>query len=138
MKTHIRVVAILHIIFSVLGLLIIAFAGLLFNSFIGFSGANDEVLTVIRSVGSVFAAIFLILILAELIAAIALLNGSKAARPWVIAFGALSLLNFPFGTALGIYTLWALLSKDNDEEVLVREVKVQEVTTIEVVQHPPQ
>jgi hypothetical protein len=30
---------------------------------------------------------------------------------FVIAFGVLQLLNFPIGTVIGVYTLWALLGK---------------------------
>jgi hypothetical protein len=41
-------------------------------------------------------------------------------RPWArglaIVLGAISLLHPPFGTALGIYTLWVLLSGDSGAE----------------------
>ncbi len=41
-------------------------------------------------------------------------------RPWArmlaIIFGFLSLMEVPFGTALGIYTLWVLLPAQSEEE----------------------
>ena len=46
--------------------------------------------------------------------------GLLARRPWartmVIVFGCLSLLSFPFGTALGIYTLWVLASSESGRQ----------------------
>jgi hypothetical protein len=33
-----------------------------------------------------------------------------------IVFGAISLIDIPFGTALGIYTLWVLLPAESEEE----------------------
>ena len=59
---------------------------------------------------SVALAVFFALLLAtEIIAGIALLKGSPTGRVFVLAFGVLQLLNFPIGTVIGIYTLWALL-----------------------------
>jgi hypothetical protein len=41
-------------------------------------------------------------------------------KPWsrtlAIVLGVLSLFDLPFGTALGIYTLWVLLPSSNEEE----------------------
>ena len=38
------------------------------------------------------------------------------ARMLAIVLGALSLLDMPFGTALGIYSLWVLLAAKSEEE----------------------
>jgi hypothetical protein len=40
------------------------------------------------------------------------------ARTVAIILGVISLFNVPFGTALGIYTLWVLLSPNADQEYL--------------------
>ncbi len=46
--------------------------------------------------------------------------GLMAHRPWArmlaIVLGCISLIHFPFGTALGIYTLWVLVSEGADVE----------------------
>ena len=46
--------------------------------------------------------------------------GLLARQPWArmltIVFGAISLIDIPFGTALGIYTLWVLLPVESEEE----------------------
>ncbi len=38
-----------------------------------------------------------------------LLGGSTAGRVITIVFSVLELINLPFGTVVGIYSLWALL-----------------------------
>ena len=46
--------------------------------------------------------------------------GLLAHQPWArmltIIFGAFSLVDIPFGTALGIYTLWVLLPAESEQE----------------------
>ena len=46
--------------------------------------------------------------------------GLLARRPWArtmaIVFGCFALASFPFGTALGIYTLWVLASSDSGRQ----------------------
>ena len=46
--------------------------------------------------------------------------GLLARQPWArmlaIIFGALSLIDIPFGTAIGIYTLWVLLPAESEQE----------------------
>jgi hypothetical protein len=45
-----------------------------------------------------------------------LLERQPWARMLAIIFGCVSLLDVPFGTALGIYTLWVLLPAQSEEE----------------------
>jgi hypothetical protein len=51
---------------------------------------------------------------------IAIGAGLLMRQPWArmltIVFGAISLIDIPFGTALGIYTLWVLLPAESEEE----------------------
>jgi hypothetical protein len=46
--------------------------------------------------------------------------GLLAKQPWArmtaIVFGALNLVEMPFGTALGIYTLWVLLPAESEQQ----------------------
>jgi hypothetical protein len=59
-------------------------------------------------------------LLATAILGIATGWGLLAWQPWArmvaIIFGCFSLLDVPFGTALGIYTLWVLLPAKSEEE----------------------
>jgi hypothetical protein len=71
--------------------------------------------------GAAFIGLFALLALVELVAAICYLRGSKGARIWLIVFNVLFLFNFPVGTALGGYCLWALLRRPPDAVVVVIE-----------------
>ena len=46
--------------------------------------------------------------------------GLLAKQPWAritaIVFGALNLVEMPFGTALGVYTLWVLLPAESEQQ----------------------
>ena len=46
--------------------------------------------------------------------------GLLARQPWArmlaIIFGAFSLIDIPFGTAIGVYTLWVLLPAESEQE----------------------
>lgn len=45
-----------------------------------------------------------------------LLNRRPWARMLAIVLGCLALFNIPFGTALGIYTLWVLLPQESEQQ----------------------
>ena len=53
---------------------------------------------------------------AGLVAGWGLLNYRPWARVLALILGAISLIHFPFGTALGIYTLWVLLPTESGRE----------------------
>jgi zinc-ribbon domain len=61
-----------------------------------------------------------VLVLAKALAGFLTGYGLLQREPWArilaLIFGFLSLFNVPFGTALGIYTLWVLLPAASDEE----------------------
>ena len=50
-----------------------------------------------------------VLALPGIIGGWALFSGRSWGRPLVLVLGFLDLINIPFGTALGVYTIWALL-----------------------------
>jgi len=45
-----------------------------------------------------------------------LLARQSWARMLAIVFGAFSLIDIPFGTAIGVYTLWVLLPAESEQE----------------------
>lgn len=53
---------------------------------------------------------------ASLIAGIGLLERQTWARPLALVMAFIALLSVPFGTALGVYTLWVLMSPQADVE----------------------
>lgn len=74
----------------------------------------------VRMLVGPFMALFGGLFLAGAVAGFAAGWGLLEYRPWArllaIALGVLSLLEVPFGTALGIYTLWVLLPAQSEAE----------------------
>ena len=112
MDIHTRITAALHIAIGALGastMLIFALGANWLRSFINASGGDAAVTSFVFGFGTALAVFFALLLATEIIAGIALLKGSQTGRVFVIAFGVLQLLNFPIGTVIGIYTLWALL-----------------------------
>jgi len=45
-----------------------------------------------------------------------LLERQLWARPMALVLGIVSLIHFPFGTILGIYTLWVLMPQESEQE----------------------
>jgi hypothetical protein len=111
MNKHIQIVGALHIALgalSLLGAIIVFLVFGLAGSIVISQGQNQAagILGIIAIALGIFLAA---LALPGIIGGWALLTGRSWGRPLVLVLGALHLLNIPFGTALGIYTLWALL-----------------------------
>jgi hypothetical protein len=111
MEKHITVIAVLYIVLSALGILastvvflILAGAGLL--------SGDTEAIAITSTIGSVIFFFVFLLSIPGIIGGIGLLKRREWGRILVLILGFLNLLNIPFGTALGIYTIWALM---NDE-----------------------
>jgi hypothetical protein len=108
MDQHVTVVGVLSIIFGAL----LAFAGLLVFSLIAGAGAisgEQDAAIITGVVGTIIGGFLFVLSLPSIIGGIGLLKRKNWARILIIVIGALNLLNFPFGTAYGIYAIWVLL-----------------------------
>lgn len=113
MDRHVRILAVLNIIFGLAGL----FGGSLVLLFLGgFRGFMDWAN---RTGGSAMFNVIAagLLIFTMTLAAPCFVTGAGLLgwKPWARVLGivvcALNLMNFPFGTALGLYGLWVLLSE---------------------------
>jgi len=114
MNIHVKVVAVLHILSGVLGLIaaVIIFAVSGVAGGIVISQGERGAATVIGIVALVIGGFLAVLALPGIIGGWGLLAQKQWARVLVIVLGILHLVNFPFGTALGVYTFWVLLSKE--------------------------
>ncbi len=76
----------------------------------------------LRPLLSAIAVLLLVKSAAGIAAGLGLLQRQDWGRVLAIVLGVISLINIPFGTALGIYTLWVLVSPgaDKEYEALVR------------------
>ena len=125
MAGHVKILGILHIVFGALGILAALFLLLLFGGLAGIAGAAADLETdraaamgVLGVIGIVLFFVLLVLSLPGLIAGIGLLKFRPWARILGIIISALDLIHVPFGTALGVYGLWVLLS--NETEAMFR------------------
>lgn len=110
-ESHISLVGILHLVHSGLMLLIGALIfGLLAG--IGAVSGDDDAMLVLGIVGTVVGGIMLFLSIPGIIGGIAILQRARWSRIYMIVLSALKLIDIPFGTALGIYTIYALLRPD--------------------------
>jgi hypothetical protein len=115
---HLSVLAILWIVYSGLrlipGVLMIAFGHMAFPFLLmPFPGPLHGLLgPFMTSIGLIFSGFAI----AGLIAGIGLMTRSPWARILAIVIGCINLIHIPFGTALGVYTLWVLVPQDAADE----------------------
>jgi hypothetical protein len=113
MKDHVRILAWCFITYSS----IIILVGMCIGAVVLFGGAvsgDREAIFITGAVGAGIACFLIIISLPGMFAGIGLLK----MRPWgrivAIVVGALNILSFPLGTALGVYTLWVLLNPETE------------------------
>jgi hypothetical protein len=120
MANHVKILGILHIIFSALGIVIAVGMLILFGGLAGVVGTTDQSedavvgVGVLGAIGAIVFTVILVLSLPGLIAGIGLVKFRPWARILGIVISALDLISVPFGTALGIYGLWVLLSNETE------------------------
>jgi len=117
METHVKVIAVLNIVFGVLGIAGAVFILFFFGGLATVAGSDNDPsapvgAAVLGSIG-VFAAVFMaVMSIPGLLVGWGLLKFRSWARILGIILSVLSLPGIPFGTALGIYGLWVLLNKE--------------------------
>ena len=107
MDKHLNVLGLLYIglgAFHVVALLI----GILALNYFVWTNAGMD-LWFVRDFLNAVLAIEVFFSALGIIGGIGLLTGQRWAKGLVIAVGFVSLLNFPFGTLLGIYTIWVIM-----------------------------
>jgi dolichol kinase len=120
METHVKVLAILYIVFSalmaVIGLFILLAIGGA-SAIVGTTASPEDaqIAVPLMGIAGTLAAFFCFaLALPGFLAGFGLLKYQAWARILTIVLSAVQLLNFPLGTILGIYGLWVLLNKDTE------------------------
>jgi hypothetical protein len=111
MKQHVTAVAALQIGFGVLKILIAAVVFLILVAG-GLISGDADAMAIVTIVGLAIAGFLALTALPGIVGGLGLLKGQNWARVLVIFLAVLDLINFPIGTAVGVYVLWVLL---NDE-----------------------
>jgi len=115
MKQHVTVVGALHIGYSAFQILgaIVAFMFIVGAGLIGGLIAEEGIVTGITFfVGTTIALFVLLVAVPGIIGGIGLLRYKPWARYMVLVLSVLGLLNIPIGTAIGIYSIWALVQDE--------------------------
>jgi len=124
MERHIKLLGVLNIVWGSMGALTGLFLLAIFGAAFGIVGtALRETQTtfawpLIAAIGGAIAGAItiylLILSVPSIVAGIGLINFKPWARTVGIVVSALHLIHIPFGTALGIYGLWVLVSRESE------------------------
>jgi len=120
MEQHVKILGVLHIVFGSLGILFALGMLLLFGGIAGLIGVSDYTpdshisIPIVGGIGAIIFFFVLAISLPGLIAGIGLLQFRPWARILTIVISVLDLIHVPFGTALGVYGLWVLLSQGSE------------------------
>jgi hypothetical protein len=109
MQQHVRILGWCFIVYSALLLLLAGFLFFVIGG-AGLISGDRQAMLVTGAVGTFLAAFFVILSLPGLLTGFGLLKFRPWARIVGIVLGALNLLSFPIGTALGVYAIWVLVN----------------------------
>lgn len=114
MEKHIPYVGWLHIGYSILGILlgVGTFIVLYIISLVP-DVRHDGAAFILQIIAQIVMALVVLTSLPGIIGGIGLLQRRSWGRIVVIIVSFLSLLSIPFGTALGIYSLWVLLREES-------------------------
>jgi len=114
MEEHVKILGILYLALSALGIIaaVIIFS-LLFGT--GWVIGDHEAIIIIRIVGISVSGLLVLLSAPGIICGLGLLKKESWARILALVLGFINLINIPFGTALGIYTIWVMTNKETEE-----------------------
>jgi hypothetical protein len=121
MAQHVKIIGILHIAFGSLVVLagvivLIVMGGIAAGVGTAAHSSDDYVaVPILGGIGGLVFIVCLVLGLPGIVGGIGLLQFKPWARIVVIVLSVLDLFNIPFGTALGIYGLWALLNTETEQ-----------------------
>ncbi|HZL11817.1 MAG TPA: hypothetical protein VFC65_17685 [Prolixibacteraceae bacterium] len=111
MEKHINIVAALQIGLSIFNLLI---AFLIFTVLKLVGGFVDDAngATILSLIADILAIVFIIISVPGILAGMGLYKRKEWARILTLVLSVIGIFNFPFGTAIGIYSIWALIQPE--------------------------
>lgn len=108
MRTHIKVVGIVNLLYSAIGIL--AAAGVLLGGIFSSLATLNPIVLIVGTVTSALIALVIGAIsVFGLVAGFALLNHQQWARYVILFVSALRLFRWPWGTLFGGYSIWVLM-----------------------------
>ena len=115
MEKHINIVAALQIGLSIFNLLI---AFLIFTVLKLVGGFVDDAngATILSLIADILAIVFIIISVPGILAGMGLYKRKEWARILSLVLSVIEIFSFPFGTAIGIYSIWALIQPETIAE----------------------
>ena len=118
--SHKKTLGILFIVFSILGLLGLWFYDFFMNFVFTMVENNGEpmpteMLWVFELIESVLWGVAILFLIPKIIIGFGLVNGRKWAMMPALVYGILGLINFPFGTLVGVYAILIYAAKSPEE-----------------------
>lgn len=115
MDKHINIIAYLYFALGILTLIGAFFVALTIAGG-GYLSDDQTAIAVTSTVGFVIGGLMTLSGIFSLVAGYGLLKRRSWARTLTIVLSVINLLNFPIGTALGGYALWAMLKDESKAE----------------------
>lgn len=115
MEKHINIVAALQIGLSIFNLLV---AFLIFTVLKLVGGFVDDAnaTTILSIIADVLAIVFIVISVPGILAGMGLYKRKEWARILTLILSVIEIFSFPFGTAIGIYSIWALIQPETIAE----------------------
>lgn len=117
---HKKVIGVIFIVFSALGLLMLLFYDQLMSVIIGVAqdepGFDPDAIWIFDLISSFLWGIAIIFFIPRIIIGIGLLNQRKWANVPAMVYGIISLINIPIGTLLGVYCILVFTAKKKGDE----------------------
>jgi hypothetical protein len=115
MEKHINVIAALRIGYTILHLLLGALIYTILFFVVDFAD-DQEAETILMIVANVIIVVIVVLSIPGIIAGIGLFKRKEWARILTLILSVLDLFNIPIGTAIGAYSIWALVQPEVVEQ----------------------
>jgi hypothetical protein len=111
MEKHINVVAALQIGLSIFNLLISLLIYTVLRFAVAFvDDANGA--TIVSLIADIIAIAFIIISIPGILAGLGLYKRKEWARILTLVLSIIEIFSFPFGTAIGVYSIWALIQPE--------------------------
>lgn len=111
MDKHVSAVAFIHIGFGALGMLVAVFVFLAVAGG-GLLSGDLQAIFITSGVATVVAGFLAVTSLPSIIGGVGLLQRKNWARVLILVVAVFDLVNVPIGTAVAVYTFWALLQDE--------------------------
>jgi hypothetical protein len=117
METHVRILGFLNLAWGLMGMVAMVVILVLFLggfALLGSTTHGGPPFWLAGGIGTLFALVIIVSCLPSMLAGYGLLKQKQWGRVLALVIGVLELAAFPFGTALGAYSLYVLLHRDCD------------------------